>query len=251
MECPSTVNEMTKGGGAEFKKIWENADHTKNDRTPNRMVRYFSPAFDGYVGFIDKYGMSVINEPTPQQYDYLVKNFVGIGDLTEGDVKMGAREYLVNKRAALEGVLLEEEIRMNPFDEKEMFTSGPDGFLLDTALQDKCLIALSYSNYLALKSVGIITGAETAAERAGWMKAVMFMGLGSKQGFAKLDANMQLSAENARKLTTDSTGLGNGAIGLFTAWKILKRSPDTHNFRDSSGASAYTYYTQGSKTQSG
>lgn len=132
MECPSTVNEMTKGGGAEFKKIWENADHTKNQRTPNRMVRYFSPAFDGYVGFIDKYGMSVIDEPTPQQYDYLVESYVGIGDLTEEDVRGGARQYLINKRASLEGVLLEEEIRMNPFDEKEMFMSALQGSIYNS-----------------------------------------------------------------------------------------------------------------------
>jgi len=132
MECPSTVNEMTKGGGAEFKKIWENADHTKKQRTPNRMVRYFSPAFDGYVGFIDKYGMSVIDEPTPQQYEYLVESYVGIGDLTEEDVKGGARQYLINKRASLEGVLLEEEIRMNPFDEKEMFMSALQGSIYNS-----------------------------------------------------------------------------------------------------------------------
>ena len=132
MECPSTVNEMTKGGGAEFKKIWENADHTKKQRTPNRMVRYFSPAFDGYVGFIDKYGMSVIDEPTPQQYDYLVESYVGIGDLTEEDVKGGARQYLINKRTSLEGVLLEEEIRMNPFDEKEMFMSALQGSIYNS-----------------------------------------------------------------------------------------------------------------------
>jgi len=132
MECPSTVNEMTKGGGAEFKKIWENADHTKKQRTPNRMVRYFSPAFDGYVGFIDKYGMSVIDEPTPQQYDFLVESYVGIGDLTEEDVRGGARQYLINKRASLEGVLLEEEIRMNPFDEKEMFMSALQGSIYNS-----------------------------------------------------------------------------------------------------------------------
>lgn len=132
MECPSTVNEMTKGGGAEFKKIWENADHTKKQRTPNRMVRYFSPAFDGYVGFIDKYGMSVIDEPTPQQYDYLVESYVGIGDLTEEDVRGGARQYLINKRVALEGVLLEEEIRMNPFNEKEMFMSALQGSIYNS-----------------------------------------------------------------------------------------------------------------------
>lgn len=132
MECPSTVNEMTKGGGAEFKKIWENADHTKRQRTANRMARYFSPAFDGYVGFIDKYGMSVIDEPTPQQYDYLVESYVGIGDLTEEDVRGGARQYLINKRALLEGVLLEEEIRMNPFNEKEMFMSALQGSIYNS-----------------------------------------------------------------------------------------------------------------------
>jgi len=36
MELPSTVNEMTRGGGAEFKKIWDLADILKyNGRTPN------------------------------------------------------------------------------------------------------------------------------------------------------------------------------------------------------------------------
>jgi len=74
MECPSTVNEMTKSGGDEYKKVWDGADQFKNDRTPNRMVRYFSPAYDGYLGFIDRHGMSVIGEPTEEQYKYLVDN---------------------------------------------------------------------------------------------------------------------------------------------------------------------------------
>ena len=146
MECPSTVNEMTKGGGAEFKKIWELADHTKQARTPNRLVRYFSPAFDGYVGFIDKYGMSVVDAPTEEQYNYLVENYVGIGDLTEEDVRMGARDYLVNKRAALEGVLLEEEIRMNPFDEREMFMSAAQGSIYNSFKINEQIDWLSYNN---------------------------------------------------------------------------------------------------------
>lgn len=132
IECPSTVNEMTKGGGAEFKKIWDLADPKKYERTPNRMARYFSPSYDGYVGFIDKHGMSVIDAPTPQQYEYLVENYVGIGDLTEADVRMGAREYLINKRVGLEGTLLEEEIRMNPFDEREMFMSSLQGSIYNS-----------------------------------------------------------------------------------------------------------------------
>ena len=132
LDAPSTVNEMSKSGGAEFKKVWDLADHTKGERTPIRLVRYFSPAWDSYVGFIDKYGMSVVDPPTPEQYKYLVENFVGLGDLTEEDVKLGSRQYLINKRAALEGTLLEEEIRMNPFDEKEMFMSAQQGSIYNS-----------------------------------------------------------------------------------------------------------------------
>jgi hypothetical protein len=145
MECPSTVNEMTKGGGAEFKISWELADHTKHSRTPNRLVRYFTPSYDGYVGFIDKYGMSVVDAPNKEQYDYLVENFVGVGDLTEEDVKQGARQYLINKRAMLEGVQLEEEIRMNPFDEREMFMSSLQGGIYNSFKLNEQLDWLSFN----------------------------------------------------------------------------------------------------------
>ena len=146
MECPSTMNDMTKGGGAEYKKLWELADHVKYQRTPNRMVKYFTPAYDGYVGFIDKYGISVIDSPSPEQYDYLVENFVGIGDLTEEDVKLGARDYLINKRQGLEGTLLEEEIRMNPFDEREMFMSSMQGSVYNTFKINEQLDWLNFNN---------------------------------------------------------------------------------------------------------
>jgi len=126
VEAPSTSNSLTNGG-AEYKKIWEAADHTKGERTPNRFVRYFSPAYQGYVGFIDKHGMSVIDEPTPEQYKYLVENFVGAGDLTEEDIKIGSKQYLLQRRTQLEGMQLEEEIRMNPFTEKEVFMSAAEG----------------------------------------------------------------------------------------------------------------------------
>ena len=44
--------------------------------------------------------------------------------MSEEDIRLGAKQYLLNRRAQLEGVALEEEIRMNPFDEKEMFASA-------------------------------------------------------------------------------------------------------------------------------
>jgi hypothetical protein len=120
IECPSTSNSMTNGG-EEFKKIWDSADHEKHPKTPNRLVKYFTPAYDGYLGFIDKYGQSVIDAPNEEQEKWLIENYVGVGDINEEDIKLGAKEYLFKKRQQLEGTELEEEIRMNPFDEREMF----------------------------------------------------------------------------------------------------------------------------------
>lgn len=137
-EAPSTVNEMTKGGGAAFKKGWDGANQFKfpNRPTPNRFVTYFSAAYDGYEGFIDRHGMSVIGEPTHEQYQYLVDKWVKkdpisgdvISELTEEDVKMGARCYVMFKRReGLAGDLLEEEIRMNPCTVDEMFEAANTG----------------------------------------------------------------------------------------------------------------------------
>lgn len=139
----------------------------------------------------------------------------------------------------------------SPPNTPQLGTGGPNGFLLDYALQDKCIIASTYSNYLSLKSIGIITGAreESGADRAGWLKLVMFMGLGNKQGFSKFAPSMQLTAEDVRKLTTDANNLGNGAIGLYVHWKILKKSPAAYPYKDASGTTSYGYFTQGSKTQ--
>lgn len=132
MEVPSTVNSLTKGSGSEFKKLWVNANQTKHSITPNRLVRYFTPAFDGFEGFIDRYGMSVIDTPTQQQYEYLVAKWVKKDDITnelmselsEEDIKKGGREYVkFKRRIGLEGDDLEEEIRMNPCDEDEIFQS--------------------------------------------------------------------------------------------------------------------------------
>lgn len=132
-EMPSTVNSLTKGSGGEFKKIWALSDALKRKPTTNRLVRYFTPAYDGFEGFIDEFGISVIDEPTKQQYDYLVKTWVRrdeetgelLSELSEDDIKLGAKYYVLTKRREnLEGDDLEEEIRMNPCDEDEMFQSA-------------------------------------------------------------------------------------------------------------------------------
>lgn len=136
-EAPSTVNEMTKGGGGEYKKFWDGADQFKTNgrKTPNRFVTYFTPAYDNYEGFIDKYGMSVIDEPTEEQYEYLVKKWVVkdpitgdvVSEISEEDIKKGAKAYVLSRRVGLTGDLLEEEIRMNPCTVQEMFEAANTG----------------------------------------------------------------------------------------------------------------------------
>lgn len=137
VEMPSTVNELTKGGGAEYKIIWDNANQFKSNgkKTYNRLVTYFTPAYDNYEGFIDRYGMSVIDAPTDEQYEYLVKKWVvkdpttgdTVSEISEDDIKKGAKVYVLSRRVGLTGELLEEEIRMNPCTVQEMFEAANTG----------------------------------------------------------------------------------------------------------------------------
>lgn len=131
-ELPSTVNELTKKGGAEFKLIWDDADwkieddeqeiDKEEEATANRLVRYFCPAYDGLSGFIGKYGESIIDEPTEEQARYLIEKY---GEKKfSGQLKMGAKAYLEKRRSKLNGMALEEEIRKYPFNEVEMFMAA-------------------------------------------------------------------------------------------------------------------------------
>lgn len=135
IDLPSTVNELTKGGGAEYKKIFDHANQFKKKPTINRIVRFFQAAYDSYEGFIDEFGDSVIGEPTHEQYQYLVDKWVRrsedgelISELSEDDIKLGAKYYVeVKRREGLTGIDLEEEVRMNPCTEEEAFLYAGQG----------------------------------------------------------------------------------------------------------------------------
>lgn len=112
----STVNESKKGG-ANFYALWQKSsilEMTENGRTGSGMWKYFVPAYDGIEGFIDEYGMSVIDTPeTP---------VMGI----DGEwINIGAKPYYESERKAkqMSGDIVGyfEEIRQRPFTEDEMF----------------------------------------------------------------------------------------------------------------------------------
>lgn len=112
----STVNEAKKGG-ANFKAIWDKSsikEKTENGRTNSGLWRYFVPAFDGIEGFIDEYGMSVIDTPEVP--------VMGIDGVL---ITIGAKPYYEAERKAkqLAGDIVGyfEEIRQRPFSEDEMF----------------------------------------------------------------------------------------------------------------------------------
>ena len=104
---PSTVNELSKSGGENFKNLWNDSDPNDldaNGRTRSGLYQYFTPAYDGYEGFIDEYGMSVVDTPDNEQSKFI-------------DKKIGAKEFLDNIRSSYKNNTskLSEEKRQRPF----------------------------------------------------------------------------------------------------------------------------------------
>jgi len=61
----STVEEMEKGGGRNFKRLWDESDIkslSDNKRSTSGLYRLFFPAYDGLEGYIDQFGMGKNDE---------------------------------------------------------------------------------------------------------------------------------------------------------------------------------------------
>lgn len=122
LHLPTTVNPP-EDGGANYKQVWEDADQSKADylgQTKNGLYRIIIPAYCGFAGYIDQFGNSVIENPTPEQTKYLEST----GECP--DATIGAKQYLLNERKKLENdpEKLQAEIQMNPFNADEVFESA-------------------------------------------------------------------------------------------------------------------------------
>jgi hypothetical protein len=130
MKYPSTVEEMTDGG-FEFQKLLDDSDFYKrniNGQTVSGLIRVFTPCWDGYDGYIDPWGYSVIETPTQEQLDYATDGCEYANSL------MGAKEYWIkyydNLLKSGDQSSYREELRKNPMRYADCWigTSGDTGF---------------------------------------------------------------------------------------------------------------------------
>lgn len=115
---PTTVNPSKKGG-ANYRIFWDSANQNKINpktgepygiNTPSRVVRIFDSAAEGYEGYIDKFGESVIDDPSEPV----------MGNNGEW-ITEGARTVILREREGLEGMALMDHRRDYPLDEFDMF----------------------------------------------------------------------------------------------------------------------------------
>lgn len=128
MSVFSSVNKGDQGGD-NFRVLWDGSDHVngKKDalgRTRTRLMRFFFAGYRGLMGYVGKYGESIVGTPTKAQTEFL-KTYI---DPTTGKVAcpnpyIGAKEYLEINRKALENEPeeLAEQIRKYPFTWQEVF----------------------------------------------------------------------------------------------------------------------------------
>lgn len=127
---PSTTNRG-ENGGVGYRILWDDSDHFKNQRTGTGLYRYFSPGYDGLEGFIDEYGMSIIETPTPEQVAWMKKRYRADEEMCS----MGAKEWLLLQRSRIKDpMMLRKEILDFPMSEKEAFDFGDDSNIYNVAL---------------------------------------------------------------------------------------------------------------------
>lgn len=127
----SVFSSVNKGdqGGDNFRILWDGSDHVngKKDalgRTKTRLMRFFFAGYRGLMGYVGKYGESIVDTPTKAQTEYL-KTLIDqtTGKLICPNPYIGAKEYLEINRRALENdpEELAEQIRKYPFTWQEVF----------------------------------------------------------------------------------------------------------------------------------
>lgn len=122
---PSTVGEMLGSGGQKYAQLCKDSFFENRDisgQTTTAMLLIYISCHEGLEGFVDKYGYSVIDTPTPEQAKFIGKNY-------------GSKEFIKNKRSQLlkdpkEIDAYNEFVRLFPIYYRECFRTedGDIGF---------------------------------------------------------------------------------------------------------------------------
>jgi len=149
----TTVDDMGLKSGIEFEKLSNNShyqDRTGGGFTKSGMVNLFFPAYEGFEGFIGRYGENIIDAPTKDQLKYVAtprKNANGEW--------MGAREFLQAERDALtlagDFVELAHQKRLYPFTFAECFTPPAQNIFFNMDILERNHIALKRDNKAAIQ----------------------------------------------------------------------------------------------------
>jgi hypothetical protein len=132
----TTCEEMLKGGGEQFKYLWDRSSRIKKDgqmneygETRSGLVPYFTPAYKNI--FFDQYGQSVIDEPKPYQK---------LWRKAKGDKfwNIGGKEYIDKQIAsAKDGKDRQDVIRKLPRTIREAFRYNNTSCLYDIDVINK------------------------------------------------------------------------------------------------------------------
>lgn len=116
---PSTSNKLEKGGKG-FKILWDESNQfeAKDGITGSGLYRYFSPAYEGLLPYIDKYGDSIVDTPTPEQAEWMKQKY----NASDLQCSMGAKAWLEYQLSLKKDEAARREFkRMHPFTEKDAF----------------------------------------------------------------------------------------------------------------------------------
>ena len=129
----STVEEMEKNGGANFKRIWDDSDRNpnlppallkidKNGRTKSGLYQWFTPATHNYI--CDQYGDAIVDDPKDYQIEHRIK-YLKSESLNIEDAYKGGKQLIDEKINAQEqGQSRQSEIRQYPRGIREAFRSS-------------------------------------------------------------------------------------------------------------------------------
>ncbi len=229
----TTVEETTKGGLKEFKKIWDTSDRSAlNDlgQTVSGLLPYFKAAHETFI--FDQYGFSIINEPLIHQKRWRFEH--GKKHWDKGGVQLVDAE--INSYA--DSIEKQRQIRMYPRNIREAFRTDIRNCHFNITKIDE---RLDYFRYMKRPSDNdlVVTG------NLFWIDGVVDGTVGFREQengrwqFKKTILEWMLANANNKRLIDGIYYPGNKALGVIACDPYKYNNVDDENRRSRGVAHAY------------